>query len=151
LSEKELKTILARYPNKKAALLPILRVIQKKVGYISTEVERYVAQVLDMHLTRVHEVVTFYSWLREKPAGKNLILVCESISCSLQGAEEIVEHLQKTLGINVGETTADNLFTLETVDCLSQCEHSPSIMVNDEIVAPATVEEIDRRIADISK
>lgn len=149
--EEELKEILGRYPDKKAALLPILRTIQQKVGSISTEAERYVAGFLGVDVSRVHEVVTFYSWFRETPAGKYLILVCESICCSLMGSEKILEHLKDRLQIGVGETTADGLFTLETVECLAQCERAPSLMINDEIHAPVTIEEIDRILTEKSK
>ena len=149
LSEKVIDSIFARYPNKQAALLPILRAIQRNVGYISPEIERYVAGLVEVEPTRVHEVVTFYTWFREKPEGKNLILVCESISCSLQGGEQILEHIQKRLGIQVGETTPDKLFTLGTIECLAHCDHSPSVMINDQVYAPVTIKEIDRILKDI--
>ncbi|OIP63607.1 MAG: hypothetical protein CO150_02530 [Nitrospirae bacterium CG_4_9_14_3_um_filter_53_35] len=146
LPEKEIDSIFSRYPDKKAALLPILRVIQTKAGYISPDAEKYAAELIGVQPARVHEVVTFYSWFLEAPGGKNLILICESISCSLLGSEEILGHLKKTLGIDVGETTPDKLFTLGTVECLAHCDASPSVMINDEILAPATIEEIDRII-----
>ena len=151
LSENAVNSIFARYPDKKAALLPILRVIQRKVGHIAPEAERYVAGLVGVEASRVHEVVTFYSWFREKPAGKHLILVCQSISCSLQGAEEILEHLKKTLGIEVGETTTDKLFTLETVECLAHCDVSPSVMINEKVYAPVTLDEIDRILGELRR
>lgn len=148
LSEEVINSIFARYPDRKAALLPILRVIQAKAGYISPEAEKYAADLIGVQPARVHEAVTFYSRFREKPEGRNLILVCDSISCSLLGSGEILDHLKKILGIDVGETTPDKLFTLGTVECLAHCDLSPSVMINDEILAPATIEEIDRVIGE---
>jgi len=151
LPEEEINKILSRYPKKEAALLPLLRRIQEKAGHIDGEAERYAAKVLGIHASRVHEVVTFYSWFREKPAGKHLILVCESICCSLLGSEEVLNHIKDRLGIDVGETTPDKLFTLETVECLAHCEKAPSMMVDDEVVAPATPAEIDRILMEKGK
>jgi NADH-quinone oxidoreductase subunit E len=150
ITEEELNQILSCYPRKEAALLPVLRRIQKKAGYISPEAERYAAELLGVHPNRVHEVVTFYSRLREKPAGKYLILVCESVCCSLLGSEEILNHLKNRLKIETGETTPDKLFTLETIECLAQCERSPAMMINDEVFAPVTLDEIDRILSEKS-
>ncbi len=151
LTEKEVTRILARYPNKEAALLPILRIIQREAGHISPEAEKDVADLLGVRPARVHEVVTFYSRFREKPAGRYLILVCESVCCSLLGAGEILEHLKRRLMIDVGETTPDRLFTLETVECLAQCEQAPAVMINDEVIAPATVDTLDRILEEKSR
>ncbi len=150
ITEEELKQLLSCYPRKEAALLPVLRMMQEKAGYISPEAEKYVAELLGVHPVRVHEVVTFYSRLRENPAGKYLILVCESICCSILGSEEILDHIKDRLKIETGETTPDKLFTLETIECLAQCERSPAVMINDEVFAPVTLEEIDRILSEKS-
>ncbi len=148
LSEEEVEQILSRYPNKRAAILPLLRRIQKKVGHIPPEAERYAAGLLSLNRSQVHEVVTFYSWFREKPAGKHLIVVCESICCSLLGSEEVLKHLKDRLKIDVGETTSDKRFTLETVECLAQCDNAPAIMVDDEVYASVTPDVIDRILSE---
>ncbi len=149
LTEEEITQILARYPHPSAALLPLLRLVQGRIGYIPPEAERYAAETLGLEPVRVHEVVTFYSAFREKPSGKYLILVCESISCSLSGGEGILDFLKKHLAIDVGETTQDKRFTLETTECLAQCERSPTVMINGEIHAPATPEELERILAEL--
>ncbi len=151
LQKKEVNKLLSRYPNKEAALMPVLRAIQIKEGYISKEAEQYAAQILDLHPSRVREVVAFYSMFREQPEGKHLILVCESISCALLGSETILEHVKKRLGIGIGETTADKLFTLETAECLACCDQAPSVMINDELYGPVTPEELDRILEDKRK
>jgi NADH-quinone oxidoreductase subunit E len=143
LSKKEVNKIVSCYPNKEAALMPVLRAIQMKEGYISKEAEHYAAAILELHPSRVREVVAFYSMFREKPEGKHLILVCESISCALLGSETILEHLKKRLAIGVGETTADKCFTLETAECLACCDQAPSVMINDELFGPVTPEQLD--------
>lgn len=149
LTEEEITQILARYPNKSAALLPLLRLIQGRIGYIPPEAEQYAAVTLGIDPVHVHEVVTFYSAFREKPSGKHLILVCESISCSLSGGDEILGFLERHLNIKVGETTPDKRFTLETTECLAQCERSPTVMINGEIHAPATPAELERILAEL--
>jgi NADH-quinone oxidoreductase subunit E len=149
LTDEEIERILARYPNRAAALLPVLRLIQGRVGYVPPEAERYAASLLEISPARVHEAVTFYQSFREQPAGKYLILVCESISCALAGGETILGFLKKHLGIAVGQTTADKRFTLETTECLAQCERSPTVMINGEIFAPATPEALEKVLAEM--
>jgi len=149
LTEEEIRQILARYPHPSAALLPLLRLIQGRIGYIPPEAEQYAAETLGVDPVRVHEVVTFYSAFRDKPAGKYLVLVCESISCSLSGGEGVLEFLKRHLGIDVEETTPDNRFTLETTECLAQCERSPTVMINGEIHAPATPEKLAKILSEL--
>jgi len=149
LTEEEITQILARYPNRSAALLPFLRLIQGRIGYIPPEAEQYAAVTLGIEPVRVHEVVSFYHAFREKPAGKYLILVCESISCALCGGEGILDFLKRYLGIDIGETTQDRRFTLETTECLAQCERSPTVMINGEVHAPATPEELERILTEL--
>ncbi|NOY53012.1 MAG: NADH-quinone oxidoreductase subunit NuoE [Deltaproteobacteria bacterium] len=150
LSEEEVQQILARYPHPSAALLPMLRLIQGRIGYIPPGAEVYAAETLGVDPVRVHEVVTFYSAFREKPAGRYLILVCESISCSLSGGENILSFLKDYLKLDVGETTEDRRFTLETTECLAQCERSPAVMINGEIHAPATPDEVEKILSELA-
>jgi NADH-quinone oxidoreductase E subunit len=144
LEGKEIKAILGRYPSRQAALLPILRRIQARVGYISREAEAYAADLLEIHPSHIREVVAFYSRLRETPPGRYEILVCDSVCCALVGAEELIDHLKKRLQIEVGETTPDKLFTLEAVECLAQCEQAPAVIINDEVYGKVTPDEMDR-------
>jgi len=149
LSEEEISRILARYPHPSAALLPMLRLIQGRVGYLPPEAEAYAARTLGVDPVRVHEVVTFYGAFREKPAGRHLVLVCESISCTLSGGEGILDFLKQHLGIGVGETTDDRRFTLETTECLAQCDRSPTVMIDGEIHAPATAEALEKILTEL--
>ena len=145
-NEKQLKVVhhlIEHYPQKKAALGDVLHLAQETFGLISPEVEEYVAELMDLPVNYVHQVVSFYTLYFRKPVGKYHLMLCDNISCMLCGAVELVEHLKKKLGIEVGETTADGKFTLWTVECLGACETAPVIMINDKYYGHLTLEKLD--------
>lgn len=129
-TKKRLGEVVSRYPQKKAALLPILHLVQQEVGYISATEEKQVADLLEIKPIQVREVVTFYTMFNRQPVGTYHIQVCSNLSCSLLGAESLVDYLKEKLGIELGETTEDKKFTLTTVECLGACEHAPCMMIN---------------------
>ncbi len=143
-AKKEFEWLLTRFPNKQAALIPTLHLAQREFDWISGDVIEYVAGLLDLTPMYVLDTVTFYTWFKKKPTGKYLIQVCHTLSCSLMGAEHIVEYLKKKLSIGVGETTPDNKFTLVKVECLGSCDTAPMMQVNDDYYENLTPEEIDR-------
>ncbi len=126
-----------------AALLPTLHLAQKEFGYISSEVEEYVAGYLDLPVTHVHGVATFYTMYNKKPVGKYHIQVCTNISCSLLGADHLFDYLSKKLKIGDGETTEDKKFTLSSVECLGSCGTAPVMQINDDYYEDLTEEKID--------
>ena len=128
--EKKIEEIVSRYPKKEAALLPVLHIVQKEFGRISPDEERRVARILGIKPIKVREVTTFYTMFFRQPIGKYHIQVCSNLSCSLLGAERIIDALQEKLGIHPGETTPDRKFTFSTVECLGACEQAPCMMVN---------------------
>jgi NADH-quinone oxidoreductase E subunit len=130
LTKKKIEEVIARYPQKKAALLPVLHLVQKDVGYISAAEEKQVADLLEIKPIQVREVVTFYTMYNRKPVGKYHIQVCSNLTCSLLGAQTLIDHLKEKLGIGLGETTENKRFTLSTVECLGACEHAPCMMIN---------------------
>ncbi len=134
----------ATYPDKRAALLPVLRLAQESFGWISPEVETYVAGLFGLSPAHVHEVVTFYTLFFTQPVGRHVLAVCHNLSCSLVGAEDALTYLQERLGIEPGETTPDGRVTLLRVECLCACEVAPMMQVDDEFVGPLTRETIDR-------
>lgn len=142
-NKKVVEEILARYPTKKAALLPLLNLAQEQNGWISPEVIETVAQTLDLSTAHVYGVVTFYTMYNQKPVGKYHFQVCRTLSCAMMGARQITDHLKKKLGINLGETTADGKFTLTEVECLASCGTAPSMMVNEKYFENLTEQEID--------
>jgi NADH-quinone oxidoreductase E subunit len=130
LTKKRIEEVLARYPEKKAALLPVLHLVQKEIGFISASEEKQVADLLEIKPIQVREVVTFYTMYNRKSVGKYHIQICSNLTCSLLGAQTLIDYLKEKLGIELGETTEDKRFTLSTVECLGACEHAPCMMVN---------------------
>jgi len=133
------------YPVKRSALVPMLLYAQDEVGYVSEAVIQEVAQRLDLTDLDVRSVLSYYSMLRTKPAGKFNVQVCTNISCMLRGGYEILDHCKRRLGIENKQTTADGKFSLEEVECIGDCCSAPAMQVNydfhDELT-PAKVDEI---------
>jgi NADH-quinone oxidoreductase subunit E len=129
-ARKRLEELISRYPNKEAALLPVLHITQKEFGCISEKEEKLAAELLGLKSVDVREVVTFYTMFNRSPVGKFHIQVCSNLSCSLLGSASLIDLLKEKLGIEVGETTSDKKFTLSTVECLGACEQAPCMMVN---------------------
>jgi NADH-quinone oxidoreductase E subunit len=140
----EVRRLQGLYPDKQGALLPVLRMAQEVFGYVSLEVEEYVAWLFQMSPAHVHEVVTFYTLFFQQPQGRHILSVCHNLSCHLMGAKSIVEHLTRRLGVEVGETTADGRVTLLTVECLCACEQAPMMQVDDRYEGLLTPEKVDR-------
>jgi NADH-quinone oxidoreductase subunit E len=147
----QIKQFKGKYPDPKSALLTALHVAQREHGWLSPEVMRDVAEVMDLPPTEVASVASFYTMFNRQPVGENLIQVCTNISCSLLGAEHIVEYLKDKLGIDVGETTPDNKFTLAIVECLGSCGTAPMMQINDTYYESLTEEKIDQILEELAK
>ena len=142
--------LLGRYPTKQAALLPTLWLAQREWGWISREAVDYVATLLDLAPAFVWGVVTFYTMYNRAPVGRHLIQVCTSISCHLNGAEEVFHACRKKLGdLKPGQTSADGKFTVVEVECLAQCDKAPAVMVNGDDHARITLEHIDAFLSEL--
>ncbi len=139
----EIRELVARYPAPRSALLPVLHMAQEDFGWLSPEVQQMVADVLGVSLMHVREVVTFYTMFREQPCGRYLMEVCTNASCMLNGANELVRHMCDRLGIKVGETTPDGLFTVAEVECAGACGGAPVVQINNEYHECATPEQMD--------
>jgi len=139
----EVRRLQGLYPDKRGALLPVLRLAQESFGYVSLEVEEYVAGLFDLSAAHVHEVVTFYTLFFQQPPGRHVVSVCHNLSCHLMGSKAIVQHLSHRLGVAVGETTADGRVTLLTVECLCACEQAPMMQVDDRYEGLLTPEKVD--------
>ena len=118
------------YPLKRSALVPMLLYAQDEVGYVSDAVVTEIAGRLDLLELDVRNVLSYYSMLRTKPAGKYNVQVCTNIACMLRGGEELLEHCEKKLGIGHKGTTPDGLFSLEEVECIGACSWAPAVQVN---------------------
>lgn len=141
--------ILTRYPQKMPALLPALHLVQEQQGYVSPESIEYVAELLDLSPAHVDSVVSFYTMYNRAPRGKHFIQVCTNISCSLCGSRDLVEHIKKSLGLQIGETSADGRFSLIGVECLAACDMAPAVQINDDYHGPMSVAEFDRWLAGV--
>ena len=133
-AETEFQKILGRYPetHRRAALLPTLYLVQREFGFVSVEAMEYVARRLDLPPAKVLQVATFYTMFNKRPVGKHHLQVCKSISCALMGANQLMEYLERKLGVAVGETTHDGKFTLSEVVCLAGCGYAPLLQCNDD-------------------
>ncbi|HXG04507.1 MAG TPA: NADH-quinone oxidoreductase subunit NuoE [Candidatus Binatia bacterium] len=140
----EVRRLQALYPDPRGALLPVLHLAQETFGYISLEVEEYVAGLFGLSPAHVHEVVTFYTLFFREPRGRHVVAVCHNLSCHLAGAPRILDHLRRRLGVEVGETTPDGRVTLQAVECLCACEHAPMMQVDDRYEFDLTPEKVDR-------
>lgn len=129
--ERKFQALIPRYPNLKALTLPALWLWQEQYGWISKEGISYLASRLEQTPAQLYSTASFYTMFNLRPIGKHHIQVCKTLSCMLGGSETIVEFLQKTLGIGVGESTKDGLFTLSQVECLGACGGAPCVCINE--------------------
>ncbi len=149
---RKFQEILTHYPpeHRRAALLPTFWLAYREFGYLSPEVMEYIAGLLGLSPAYVASVASFYTMLPTRPLGKYHIQVCTNLPCTLLGAEEIVHCLEKKLGIVLGQTTADGLFTLSEVECLGSCGTAPVAQINEdycENLTPGKVLDLVERLA----
>ena len=149
----EFNELIGRYPIKEAAMLPTLHLAQRQEGYITPAVMKYVAQLLEVTVMKVKDVVTFYPMFFEEPVGKYVIRICHTLPCALRDCKVVLEHLKTKLGTDVASetnlakgTTDDGKFTLMKVECLASCDVAPVIMVNDDLYKNLTPNKIDEII-----
>ena len=123
----------AKYPadQKQSAVMACLSIVQQEQGWVSAESEAVIAEYLGMPQIAVHEVTTFYNMYNQQPVGKYKLAVCTNLPCQLRRGQDALHHLEKKLGISMGETTADGLFTLQQCECLGACADAPVMLVND--------------------
>ncbi len=135
--------IISRYPEKRAAMLPVLYLAEKEFGHISPEVEQYVGELLEVPTVKVREVMTFYTLIADTPRGKYHFQVCRGLSCDLCGCEDIISYLSEKIKIKPGETSQDLKYTLTAVECLGACETAPMMQLNEDYIGLLTHKKID--------
>lgn len=139
----------AKYPadQKQSAVMACLSIVQQELGYVSTDSEKAVADYLGMPPMAVHEVTTFYNMYNQKPVGTYKLNVCTNLPCQLRDGVKTLQYLEQKLGISMGETTPDGLFTLQQSECLGACADSPVLLVNDRSMCSfMTSEKIDQLV-----
>jgi NADH-quinone oxidoreductase subunit E len=150
LTEEEKKEILEevkQYPYPTVACIDALKIIQHHRGWVSDESVKDIAQLLGISNEEVDGVATFYSRIYRKPVGRNVILICDSISCMIMGYGSIYEYISKKLKIGFGETTSDGRFTLLPISCLGDCDHAPALMINNDHYNNLTIGKIEELLA----
>ena len=151
---QQVNEIIARYPKgkQKSALLPVLHLAQDEFGgWLDVPVMDYVASLLNIEPIEVYEVATFYSMYNLKPVGRYLFEVCQTGPCMINGSDEIIAYIKDKLNIGVGETTADGMFTLKTVECLGACGYAPMMQLGKIYKEHLTKEKVDQIIEDCRK
>jgi NADH-quinone oxidoreductase subunit E len=150
LTEEEIKEIeveIKQYPYAAVASIDALKIVQQHRGWVSDECVTDIAKLLGISNEELDGVATFYSRIYRKPVGRNVILVCDSVSCMIMGYESLYEFISKKLDIRFGETTSDGRFTLLPISCLGDCDNAPAMMINNDHFNRLTVEKIDELLA----
>ncbi len=142
---QKFRELLTHYPEdkQKAALIPTLHLAQEEWGWLDVPVMDYVAGLLHILPIEVYEVATFYSMFHMKPVGKYVLEICQTGPCMLRGSEQIINHVKQRLGVEVGQTTPDGLFTLKTVECLGACGYAPMMQLGKFYREHLTPEKMD--------
>jgi NADH-quinone oxidoreductase subunit E len=141
--KKEIHEEMKLYPYRESACIDALKIVQHHRGWISDEAVSDIASELGMSSDEVDGIATFYTRIYRKPVGRNVILVCDSISCMVMDFETVYKYISQKLGISFGETTSDQRFTLLPVSCLGDCDNAPAMMVNDDHYNRLTTDKID--------
>ena len=149
-SMTRIKEVMAHYPNKQAALLPILHLVQEEKGYVPEELEADIADLVEVPVVKVREVLSFYTLYNRLPVGKYHIQMCRTISCTLCGHRDLLKYVKEKLGIDVGETTPDGQYTLSVVECLAACETAPMMQINEKYYGNLSTRRIDEILASLS-
>jgi NADH:ubiquinone oxidoreductase subunit E len=139
----ELDAAIDLYRDKEGNLIQILHIAQELYGHLSLELQKYIADKLDKPLSEVSGVVTFYSFFSTKPRGEHTIRVCLGTACYVRGGKKIVDALQKTLNVDIGETTADGKFTFEVARCIGACGLAPAMMIDNVVFKQVNINKID--------
>jgi len=138
----ELQQTIDEFKDKEGPLMPIMHKAQEIFGHLPIEVQEYIAEALDIPLTDIYGVATFYSQFTLKPKGKFSIGVCMGTACYVKGSQKVLDELAKELGVSPGDTTEDFKFTLEATRCLGACGLAPVIMINDDVYGRLTASDI---------
>jgi NADH-quinone oxidoreductase E subunit len=150
-AEREVREVISRYPDRRAALLPVLWIAEREFGYIDRSALDRVAETMELDHAFVLGTFSFYTMYRTVSTGRHHLQVCRNIACWLRGHQGIVDHLEKKLGIEVGETTDDGRYTLSLAECLGSCGTAPMMQIDDDYHENLTPERVDEILSEIEK
>jgi len=139
----EIESLLPHYPQKRAACIDALKIVQRHRGWISDEAIEDLSNFFSMDPSELDSVATFYNLLFRKPVGRHVILACDSVSCWIMGSDHVRDQLCACTNIDFGETTLDNRFTLLPIPCLGACEQAPALLIDDDLVGNVSPENVD--------
>lgn len=140
---QEIETEVGHYPKREAACIDALKIVQRHRGWISDESVREIAEHLGMSATDVDSIATFYNLIFRKPVGRHVVMICDSVSCWIMGHDRVKKHLGERLGIDYGQTTVDDRFTMLPIVCLGCCDHAPAMMVDSDLHSDLNPQKID--------
>jgi len=143
------REMIGRYPKPKSALIPLLHLAQEQDGYVTTEAMTHIAELVGVTPAEVLGTATFYEMFKFEPVGKYLINICQTMSCALMGADELIHHAEQRLGVTAGGTTADGLFTVAHAECQAACTEAPCLQVNYRFRYRVTPDALDALIDDL--
>jgi len=143
------RELVALYPHPRSALIPVCHLAQEQEGWLSPEAVEEVAEIVGLEPAEVVGTASFYEMLRTEPVGTYVVSICTNIACMLRGAYELLEHAEKVLGARAGATSADEMFTLEDVECIADCGRAPCLSVNYRFFGDVTNERFDALVGDL--
>lgn len=147
IEKREIDQEIKHYPAKRAACIEALKIVQRQRRWISDESISEIAEYLEMSPEELDNVATFYNLVFRKPVGKHVILVCDSVTCYIMGYQNILEYFKNNYGINLGETTEDNRFTLLPIPCLGTCDHAPALIIDEELHRDLYADKLEKILA----
>ncbi|MCK5088031.1 MAG: NADH-quinone oxidoreductase subunit NuoE [Melioribacteraceae bacterium] len=137
----EIENLVEKYGIERSSLLPIIQDVQREHKYVSDYAQQEIARLLNIHPVEVFSVISFYSFLYSKPRGRNIVRLCQTITCEMVGKEHVARAIERELGISFGETTKDEKITLEYANCLGMCDQGPAMIVNERVYSHLTPEK----------
>lgn len=140
--QTEIESEIAHLPDRESAAIDALMIVQKHRGWISDESVRAIAKFLDMSPAKLDGIATFYNLIHRQPVGRNVVMVCDSVSCYVMGSDGLAQKVQEHLGIKFGETTPDDCFTLLPIVCLGACDRAPAMIINEDLFGPVQEEDL---------
>lgn len=149
--DSKLENIAKKYKNMQGGIIEALHEVQDAYGYVSTTAQKYLSKELNVPLSEIYGIITFYSRFSLKPKGKYNIQVCMGTACYVKGAEKVLNRFKEKLGIEEGETSEDGKFSLESVRCIGACGLAPAIVINKEVYGKVDVKKVDELIEEYSK
>ena len=140
---QEIEAEIARYPTREAVCIDAMKIVQRHRGWVSDESIRDIGELLEMSCAGLDGVATFYNLIFRKPVSPHVIMLCDSVSCWIMGYEKLCQRLTSRLKVSLGETTADNRFTVLPIVCLGVCDHAPALMIDDDLYRDVEPGQLD--------